>query len=95
MGSEVADCAGARRFTIRVAGTQPLAGVELLRNNAVIWRAEPGELTAWADVTDEDPVEEVLLEPAFGGELPFCFYYLRVRQIDGEMAWSSPIWVTA
>jgi hypothetical protein len=23
------------------------------------------------------------------------FYYLRVTQADGEMAWSSPIWLTA
>jgi len=24
-----------------------------------------------------------------------AFYYVRVFQIDGEMAWSSPIWVTS
>ena len=23
------------------------------------------------------------------------FYYLRVRQVDGEVAWASPIWVAA
>jgi hypothetical protein len=23
-----------------------------------------------------------------------AYYYVRVFQIDGEMAWSSPIWVT-
>ncbi|OLS97449.1 hypothetical protein BJF90_09880 [Pseudonocardia sp. CNS-004] len=23
-----------------------------------------------------------------------AFYYARVFQVDGEMAWSSPIWVT-
>ena len=22
------------------------------------------------------------------------YYYVRITQIDGEMAWSSPIWVT-
>jgi hypothetical protein len=24
-----------------------------------------------------------------------AFYYVRVFQVDGEMAWSSPIWVTS
>ncbi|MGZ3733050.1 MAG: DUF3604 domain-containing protein, partial [Parachlamydiaceae bacterium] len=24
---------------------------------------------------------------------PFVYYYLRVTQVDGHMAWSSPIWV--
>ena len=23
-----------------------------------------------------------------------AFYYVRVFQVDGEMAWSSPIWIT-
>jgi len=26
-------------------------------------------------------------------ESPFAYYYLRVLQKDGHMAWSSPIWV--
>jgi hypothetical protein len=29
------------------------------------------------------------LEPARAGD----YYYLRVRQVDGSMAWSSPWWV--
>ena len=24
---------------------------------------------------------------------PFVYYYIRILQEDGEMAWSSPIWV--
>jgi hypothetical protein len=32
--------------------------------------------------TDPDPVED-----------GSAFYYVRVFQVDGEMAWSSPIWV--
>ena len=25
---------------------------------------------------------------------PFAYYYVRVLQDDGEMAWSSPVWIT-
>ena len=62
-----------------VAGTAPLAQVELIRNGQVIMsRLKPGldlELD-W----QEDQVH-------------VGYYYLRVTQEDGEMAWSSPIWV--
>ena len=94
MGSELAGYQGARSFTVRVAGTQALVAVELLRNNEVIARAEPDDLTFSGELTDDDALDDLFLEPSFEGQEPFCFYYLRVRQVDGEMAWASPIWLT-
>ncbi|HKJ10887.1 MAG TPA: DUF3604 domain-containing protein, partial [Ornithinimicrobium sp.] len=40
--------------------------------------------TTWTD--------DARVEPAVGGA---SFYYVRVYLVDGEMAWSSPIWATA
>jgi hypothetical protein len=38
------------------------------------------------------PLEKILID-AKDKKPPFVYYYLRVIQEDGHMAWSSPIWV--
>lgn len=93
MGSELALRDGPREFIVRAAGTRRLTSIELLRNNEVIARAGPGAMTFDGTLTDPDPIEAVLVEPRFGAG-PFCWYYLRVTQEDGEMAWTSPIWLS-
>jgi hypothetical protein len=94
MGSELEGYTGPRTFTVRAAGTQPLTTVELLRNNKVIRRIEPDALTFSDKMTDDEPLADLLLESRFGPPGRFCFYYLRVKQADGHMAWASPIWIT-
>lgn len=32
--------------------------------------------------------------PTFEGDRRFTFYYMRVRQKNRQLAWSSPIWLT-
>jgi hypothetical protein len=60
-------------------------------------------------VPESDGPGELALQPAIGAllglgmrevDLEFtdetpaaAFYYARVFQVDGELAWSSPIWV--
>jgi len=81
MGSETKPSQGEKvvlRF--RVRGTTDLHKVELLENGGILWR-------------DLD-----IGCPAIDGEFetkpsPGSFYHLRVSQRDGEMAWSSPIWI--
>jgi hypothetical protein len=73
------------RFDVVVLGTARLDKVEILRNNSVVHTLEPGGDTArfsWQDTA------------LIKGERA-SFYYVRVRQKDGNMAWASPIWVTA
>jgi hypothetical protein len=63
----------------QVAGTAPLARVELIRNGDVVLaqQANGPDLTfTWQD-----------------DDVSLGYYYLRVTQADGEMAWSSPIWL--
>jgi hypothetical protein len=71
-------------LTIRVDGTAPLKRVTLVRNeeNYKVFEDIGGHAF---DVTYTDG------NPLVGEE---ARYYLRVEQTDGNMAWSSPVWVT-
>jgi hypothetical protein len=83
-----------RRLSVTVHGTAALGKIEVIRNNEVVHthagRAED-ESFEW---TDTDAFGEIALPPAPHWPTPFAFYYVRVTQTDGEMAWVSPIWVS-
>ena len=66
----------------RLSGTASLKRVTLVRNetNHKVW--EPGKREFKDEFKDSTPL---------AGENR---YYLRVEQADGNMAWSSPVWVT-
>ena len=85
MGEEVA-IAGTPTFRVHVEGTDKLAEIEIVKNNQRVYRQTPGTKTADFEYQDKGtPGEEA------------DFYYVRVRQSDRDrqVAWSSPIWVTA
>ncbi len=94
MGSLLEDYAGDRDFRCVAAGTEQIETLEIVRNNEVIATIEPGELTCSATITDQEPLDDLLLEPSYEMKDPFAFYYLRVTQKDGHQAWTSPIWIT-
>jgi hypothetical protein len=82
MGSEIRS-AGPRRITGRVVGTDQISRIDIVRNNRD-WRVlAPGTDDFTFDVVDEEESSGVV------------FYYARVTQADGEMAWGSPVWVEA
>ena len=68
---------------LAVRGTAALKAVTIIRNEVDIRRFAPAG-TADLDVTFTD-------EQATKGENR---YYVRVEQKDGNMAWTSPVWVT-
>ncbi len=69
---------------VKVAGTQPIARIVVVKNNKFIHTVEPDAKTVAFEYRD--------LEAKRGsGE---SYYYIRVEQSDGSLAWSSPIWVT-
>ena len=85
MGEEVA-IAGTPTFHVHVEGTDNIGEVEIVKNNQRVYRQTPGTKTTDFEYQDKGkPGEEA------------DFYYLRVRQSDRDrqVAWSSPIWVTA
>lgn len=82
MGEETHMKAGVRpEIRISVEGIFPLELIEVVRDGHVIGRWGWGEKRAEILHVDETPPPGL------------HFYYLRVRQGDGEMAWSSPVWV--
>lgn len=74
-----------------VIGTQVLKTVEIIRNGK-LFRSFNIENKESLDFTfdDGDLLNEISLKK---GEISFTYYYLRVIQKDGHMAWGSPIWI--
>lgn len=75
-----------------VAGTTDLAKVEIVRNGKVIKTYEPEGYSLEFTFDDLTPLTKVVHDNK-DKKPPFVFYYLRVTQEDGHMAWSSPIWI--
>jgi hypothetical protein len=68
---------------IRVTGTGPVAKVHVLRNNQYVYTGTPNTPEVTLRYTDND---------APAGKV--SFYYVRIEQSDGNLAWSSPFWIT-
>jgi len=86
--------AGPRTFSMRIAGTYRIDLVEIIRNNEVVFSAEPGCDVWEGKWTDDTPLESLAIEPTFDYDRPFVFYYMRVTQGNYQKAWASPIWLT-
>ncbi|MEW6356831.1 MAG: DUF3604 domain-containing protein [Planctomycetota bacterium] len=85
MGEEitVADPEESRVLSVRVAGTDAIDHIDIVKNNDELYRQDGAGPTAEFEYADQTPVAGT------------DFYYVRVTQADDEMAWSSPIWVSA
>jgi hypothetical protein len=80
MGDELKTNA-APALQLTVEGTADLAKVEVLRDSKVVHTIRPKGRSyrgAWTDP-----------KPAAG----LHYYYVRVLQADGEIAWASPLWI--
>lgn len=71
------------QLSLRVTGTARIAKVDLVRNNEYLLTKEPEQ--------ERQPFElkYVDMNPTAGTNL----YYFRILQADGQVAWSSPVWV--
>jgi hypothetical protein len=82
MGEEFQSGERARRIEIRFKGERPVAVVDLWKNGRI--------LKSWGDLEpDRGVIEYVDHEPFEARE---NWYYVRLTQADGQMAWSSPTW---
>ena len=69
---------------IDVSGTAPVKKVHVIRDNKYVYTAEPGgREVKGLRFTDMDAAE---------GKT--SYYYVRVEQADGNLAWASPMWIT-
>lgn len=69
------------KISVKIIGTAPIKQVDLIKNNTYLLTRSPG--------TPEYSFQYVDNMLAKGES----YYYVRVQQADGELAWSSPIWV--
>ncbi len=81
-----------RVLEIRVVGTNDIESITIVRNNVDIYtRKAKGEMINFT-YSDEEKPEKINLISGKDGE-KILFYYIRVKQADKEMAWSSPVWL--
>lgn len=81
-----------RHITGYAIGTCPLSEAALIRNGRVIHKFNVKEEKLEIEYDDSELLSQIALEPS-SERPPFAYYYLRVTQQDGHIAWSSPIWV--
>jgi hypothetical protein len=81
MQGDIFAATGRPRIEIRIEGTAPVEQVDVVRNNKIVFSNKPGKASVELRYEDGDPVP---------GE---SYYYVRVQQRDGQMAWSSPMWL--
>ena len=98
MGSEVstADKPGLavnRHLSGFIAGTDQLQSVEIIRNGDVVKTLTPEDYHFEFTYDDMEKLQDVTLQGKDKKQPPFLYYYLRVKQEDGHIGWSSPIWV--
>lgn len=72
---------GQPAFEIRIQGTAAIEKVTIVRNETNYQAFQPGTVKWETRYTDPEPL------PGMNR------YYLRVEQVDGNMAWASPVWV--
>lgn len=70
------------KLWVKVIGTAPIRQIDIVKNNTFVHNRQPLERDVSFSFVDNQPGP---------GE---NYYYVRVIQVDDQMAWSSPIWVT-
>jgi hypothetical protein len=68
-------------LTAYVSGTAPIKQVEVIKSNRIVYTAPGTGREMRFTYTDREPPS---------GE---AWYYIRAEQENGELAWSSPVWV--
>ena len=94
MGEELsrAEDRAARSIRVEAAGTAPIAEIHVIRNSEVAYVHTGSGLDEQFEWVDNADFTAAALS-GYDGR-PFLYYYVRVVQEDGELAWSSPIWVS-
>lgn len=78
---DIVDVKGDFSLVIKVIGTAPIRQLDIIRSNQFLLNRQPMQKEVNFEFRDGKP-------PA--GE---SYYYVRVVQVDDQIAWSSPIWI--
>lgn len=68
-------------ISVKVRGTRVVSQIDIIKGNTFIYTSNPEKREV------EFTYKDTRLEPGTS------YYYVRVQQEDGQIAWSSPIWV--
>jgi len=78
---------------IRVKGTAPIRSIEIIDNGEIIYRRSP--CFGLREIEMKTIIQNLVrLQGGASLSTPSHACYLRVTQEDGNMAWSSPIFLT-
>ena len=80
---DIVTVSGPFRLAVKVLGTTSIRQIDIVKNQEFVYTSQ--KLPQDVEFTYEDAGKEA-------GE---DYYYVRVQQNDGNVAWSSPIWVTS
>jgi hypothetical protein len=69
------------KLVVKVMGTAPIKQIDVIKNNTYVYKINPGQKAA-----DFEYVDKAMAS----GE---SYYYVRAEQTDGQLAWTSPVWV--
>ncbi len=69
------------KLSVKIRGTRKIAQVGVCKNNTYVYSAQPDKQDVTFTYMDSDA------QPGVN------YYYIRVIQEDGQIAWSSPICV--
>jgi hypothetical protein len=66
---------------LKVTGTDTIARIDLVRNGQYIYTSSPSKQAVDVKFVDMKP------------DAGLNYYYFRIQQDNGEVAWASPVWV--
>jgi hypothetical protein len=78
-----------RTVTVRAIGTYPLDRVVIVRNGEEVYEEKAAGMEAEVVWEDGDALSRVRDRGVRG-----VYYYAKVYQEDGGIAWGSPVWLT-
>ena len=80
MGEEFTTSEALPALSVKALGTGPISRVDVLRDSQVVFSSLPASPTVELEYQDQ------------GATRGTHYYYVRILQEDGMIAWSSPIW---
>jgi len=99
MGSELSlkddpRLASLRKISVAFHGTATVDRADIIRCNSVVHSVPGnGKMDLRFTWKDTDMIDKAWLPEAKYCNHPFAFYYVRVVQTNGEVAWASPVWI--
>jgi Protein of unknown function (DUF3604) len=82
-----------RHLTGFVAGTTLIKEIAFIRNGKPFHAIQPKATHYEFAIDDTELLSKILLPAPNKENPPFVYYYVRILQEDGHLAWSSPIWI--